>query len=64
MARISGGKVHTVGPRSAHIAGLPYACYADPADLAGARLVTVRPLEGDPDDYAVLDAAAASSPSP
>ncbi|MCR8940563.1 hydantoinase/oxoprolinase family protein [Streptomyces sp. OUCMDZ-4982] len=57
MARISGGKVHAVGPRSAHIAGLPYACYADPADLAGARLVTVRPLEGDPDDYAVLDAA-------
>ncbi len=48
MARISGGKVHAVGPRSAHIAGLPYACYADPADLAGARLVTVRPLEGDP----------------
>ncbi|SCK15901.1 N-methylhydantoinase A/oxoprolinase/acetone carboxylase, beta subunit [Streptomyces sp. ScaeMP-e48] len=57
MARIAGGKVHAVGPRSAHIAGLPYACFADPADLADAKLVTVRPLDGDPDDYAVLEAA-------
>ncbi|MBM9617305.1 hydantoinase/oxoprolinase family protein [Streptomyces zhihengii] len=57
MARISGGRVHAAGPRSAHIAGLPYACFADAADLAGARLVTVAPLAGDPDDYAVLEAA-------
>ncbi|MGW3836096.1 hydantoinase/oxoprolinase family protein [Streptomyces microflavus] len=57
MARIAGGKVHAAGPRSAHIAGLPYACFADLEDLAGAELVTVRPLDGDPDDYAVLEAA-------
>src|SRR5690606_25925342 len=35
-----------VGPRSAHIAGLPYACFADPAELGGARLVRVAPLDG------------------
>ena len=47
-----------VGPRSAHIAGLPYACFTDPARLEGARLVTLRPLEGDPADYAVLESDA------
>ncbi|MFI8306132.1 hydantoinase/oxoprolinase family protein [Streptomyces sp. NPDC085927] len=57
MARIAGGRVHAVGPRSAHIAGLPYACFADVEDLAGATLATVSPLDGDPGDYAVLEAA-------
>ncbi|MBK1786538.1 hydantoinase/oxoprolinase family protein [Prauserella sp. ASG 168] len=57
MVRLSGGKVQAVGPRSAHIAGLPYACYADLDDLRDATLSTVRPLEGDPADYVVLDAA-------
>ncbi|GAA2069906.1 hydantoinase/oxoprolinase family protein [Streptomyces albiaxialis] len=70
MVRLSGGggggvggagggprrAVHAVGPRSAHIAGLPYACYAEPEELEGARLATASPLDGDPEDYAVLDA--------
>lgn len=46
-----------VGPRSAHIAGLPYACFADPEQLRGARLVQIAPLEADPADYAVLQTA-------
>ncbi|APU15419.1 MULTISPECIES: hydantoinase/oxoprolinase family protein [Actinoalloteichus] len=57
LVRLGDGRVHGVGPRSAHIAGLPYACYADPADLRDAKLTTVSPLPGDPGDYAVLDAA-------
>jgi N-methylhydantoinase A/oxoprolinase/acetone carboxylase beta subunit len=57
MVRIGGGKVTGVGPRSAHIAGLPYACFATLEDLRGAELTTVRPMSDDPDDYAVLDAA-------
>ncbi|MGW7517929.1 hydantoinase/oxoprolinase family protein [Streptomyces sp. NPDC054796] len=60
MVRLDGDgprrTVRAVGPRSAHIAGLPYACYATPEELAGARLATVGPLDGDPADYAVLDA--------
>lgn len=56
MVRRSGGKVDTVGPRSAHIAGLPYACFADAGRLRGAKLATVSPLSGDPGDYVVLDA--------
>ena len=57
MVRIGGGKVVTVGPRSAHIAGLPYACFATPEELRGATLATVRPMADDPADYAVVDAA-------
>ncbi|ONK16164.1 hydantoinase/oxoprolinase family protein [Streptomyces sp. MP131-18] len=57
MVRVSGGKVVAAGPRSAHIAGLPYACFAEPGDLADARLAALRPMPGDPDDYAVIDAA-------
>jgi len=50
-----GASLTDVGPRSAHIAGLPYACFADPAELDGARLVRISPLASDPADYAVLD---------
>ncbi|GAA2445770.1 hydantoinase/oxoprolinase family protein [Streptomyces pulveraceus] len=57
MVRIGGGRVVGVGPRSAHIAGLPYACFATRDELRDARLTTVRPMAGDPDDYAVIDAA-------
>lgn len=56
MVRTQAGKLTGVGPRSAHIAGLGYACFAEPAALSGARLVTVAPLDGDPDDYAVIEA--------
>ncbi|MFC8128367.1 hydantoinase/oxoprolinase family protein [Streptomyces sp. NPDC057302] len=57
MVRIGGGKVTGVGPRSAHIAGLPYACFATLEDLRDATLTTIRPMADDPQDYAVLDAA-------
>ncbi|MBP8531749.1 hydantoinase/oxoprolinase family protein [Streptomyces sp. MK37H] len=57
MVRVSGGKVTGVGPRSAHIAGLPYACFASLDELRDAKVSTVRPMDGDPDDYMVLDAA-------
>ncbi|MEQ3553031.1 hydantoinase/oxoprolinase family protein [Pseudonocardia nematodicida] len=50
-------RITAVGPRSAHIAGLPYACFATLADLDGARLVPVAPRPGDPDDHVTLDAA-------
>lgn len=57
MVRMDGAKTVSVGPRSAHIAGLPYACFAALEDLRDARLASMRPMEGDPADYAVLDAA-------
>jgi hypothetical protein len=54
MLRARKHKVYGVGPRSAHIAGLPYACFLPAADLAGAEAVTIAPRPGDHDDYLVL----------
>ncbi|MGX7678605.1 hydantoinase/oxoprolinase family protein [Jatrophihabitans sp. DSM 45814] len=57
MIRLGDHAVTTVGPRSAHIAGLPYACFADPQDLQNATIATIRPMADDPDDYAVIDSS-------
>jgi N-methylhydantoinase A/oxoprolinase/acetone carboxylase beta subunit len=57
LIRLRDGKITAVGPRSAHIAGLPYACYAEPGALAGATLESRRPMAGDPDDYVAVRAA-------
>jgi len=46
-----------VGPRSAHIAGLGYACFAEPQRFIDARIVSVRPLASDPGDYLALECA-------
>ncbi|HEX7022520.1 MAG TPA: hydantoinase/oxoprolinase family protein, partial [Trueperaceae bacterium] len=55
LVRLRGRRIEAVGPRSAHIAGLPYACFAPPEALEGARLVRIAPKAGDPEDYAVLE---------
>ena len=48
MLRARRGKVWGVGPRSAHIAGLPYACFTDATRLDGARPVDDRPSRRRP----------------
>lgn len=55
MIRLSASEVVDVGPRSAHIAGLPYACFADPSELEGAKVVRLQPRPGDPEDYSILE---------
>jgi N-methylhydantoinase A/oxoprolinase/acetone carboxylase beta subunit len=58
MARLRGRKLADVGPRSAHIAGLPYACFTDPAQLRGPlTLELFAPKPGDPADYVAVRAA-------
>lgn len=54
MLRVRKGKVHGVGPRSAHIAGCTYATFGTVADLEGARVELVAPKVGDDPDYAVI----------
>ncbi|QWF85996.1 hydantoinase/oxoprolinase family protein [Amycolatopsis sp. CA-230715] len=54
MIRFDGTSIAGAGPRSAHIAGLPYACFADASALDGAELVTVSPRPDDPADYVAL----------
>jgi N-methylhydantoinase A/oxoprolinase/acetone carboxylase beta subunit len=54
MLRARRGRVHGVGPRSAHIAGYPYACFLAEADFVGATTELVAPRPGDPMDYLAL----------
>ncbi|WP_224447089.1 hydantoinase/oxoprolinase family protein [Haloprofundus salilacus] len=53
MIRVDDGEVSGVGPRSAHIADLPYAVYAETDAIESPRLVRVRPKEDDPEYVAV-----------
>ena len=57
MARVGRRRLEDVGPRSAHLAELPYACFATPEELADARLELRAPRAADPADYAVICAA-------
>jgi len=54
MVRVRGSEIGDVGPRSAHIAGLPYSAFADPEDIQEPQLELFRPKEGDPDDYVAI----------
>ena len=61
MPRVRGGEVTEVGPRSAHLAGFPYACFSRPEDLGregDARAALLSPVAGDPADYAVVETPA------
>lgn len=55
MVREAGGRIVDVGSRSAHIAGLKYACFEDPLKFSGARLVHLRPTEKDAADYVAVE---------
>jgi len=55
LVRWSGRKITDVGPRSAHIAGLSYSCYASPEELEGGQIITFSPKEGDPIDYVAIE---------
>jgi N-methylhydantoinase A len=51
MVRCSGKEIVDVGPRSAHIAGLPYSAFARPEDLAEPQLLFLKPKPEDPPDF-------------
>jgi N-methylhydantoinase A len=55
MVRVKRGRVYGVGPRSAHIAGLAYACFVtDLSEFDGATMEVISPRPGDPPDTAVI----------
>lgn len=54
MLRAGSRRIVEVGPRSAHIAGLKYACFMTPEIVAGARVIRIAPTEQDPGDYVAL----------
>lgn len=56
MVALKGGQAIDMGPRSAHIAGLPYECYTTPERIVDPVLKTVRP-HADDADYAYVECA-------
>ena len=54
MVRVRGNEIADVGPRSAHIAGLPYAAFAAVEDIQSPELELFSPKPGDPDDYVAV----------
>lgn len=55
LVRWSGRKITDVGPRSAHIADLPYSCFSSVEELEGGQIITFMPREGDPMDYVAIE---------
>lgn len=55
MIREANGKIVDVGSRSAHIAGLHYACFQKPEIFENAKLVHLRPTIKDADDYTAIE---------
>ncbi len=51
MIRVNGKNVVDVGPRSAHIAGLPYLVYAKPEEIGELEVRLISPTKGDYGDY-------------
>jgi N-methylhydantoinase A/oxoprolinase/acetone carboxylase beta subunit len=57
MVRARDGKLVDVGPRSAHIAGLPYAAFARPEDIVEPTIEFFQPKADDPADYVAVRSA-------
>ncbi|GAA2184836.1 hydantoinase/oxoprolinase family protein [Brooklawnia cerclae] len=54
MVRAGDHEIVDVGPRSAHIADLPYAAFTEPSLFEGASLYRFQPRPGDPEDYVAI----------
>lgn len=57
MVRANAKEVVAVGPRSAHIAHLDYAAFADPADIQNPKVVRIQPMQDDPSDYIAIESS-------
>jgi N-methylhydantoinase A/oxoprolinase/acetone carboxylase beta subunit len=57
LVRASRGRLVDVGPRSAHIAGLPYAAFADEEEIVDPAIEVFQPAPGDADDYVAVRVA-------
>src|SRR5882757_76987 len=57
MVRARDGKLVDVGPRSANIAGLPYAAFVKPDDIVDPKIEFFQPKAEDPADYVAVRSA-------
>lgn len=56
MIRANNGKIIKVGPRSCHIANLPYVAFTDPKEFDNPEIIQLSPTKGDPADYIAIRA--------
>ena len=61
LLRVRKGRLYGVGPRSAHICGLAYSCFADPGELSGAVVELVAARDGEAAEYLALRAPSGRS---
>ena len=54
MIRVRDGKIVDVGPRSAHIAGKEYECFAPAGSITSAKVQLVSPRSDDPCEYVTV----------
>lgn len=54
MIGLDQNRISHVGPRSAHIAGLRYACFADPEDLKTGEIILIKPKPNDKSEYVAI----------
>ncbi|MGE4353677.1 MAG: hydantoinase/oxoprolinase family protein [Oscillospiraceae bacterium] len=54
MVRVNNGNIIDVGPRSAHIAGMPYAAFTPDEEIIDPVVEYISPRAGDPGDYVVV----------
>ncbi|PIN84610.1 MAG: methylhydantoinase, partial [Nitrosopumilales archaeon CG11_big_fil_rev_8_21_14_0_20_33_24] len=54
MVGLDQNRVSHVGPRSAHIAGLKYSCFADPEDLKTGKIILIKPKLNDKFEYVAI----------
>jgi len=54
MVGLKQNRVSNVGPRSAHIAGLKYSCFADPEDLKTGKIILIKPMSNDKSEYVAI----------
>jgi len=54
MVGLKQNRISNVGPRSAHIAGLKYSCFADPEDLKTGKIILIKPMSNDKSEYVAI----------
>jgi N-methylhydantoinase A/oxoprolinase/acetone carboxylase beta subunit len=55
MIKIKDRRIWKVGPRSAHIAGMRYSCFAEPEVLKKGKIIMVRPKQNDVEPYVAIE---------
>lgn len=54
MIKLKDNRVWNVGPRSAHIAGMRYSCFADATTLKQGKIIQIKPKQSDSEPYVAI----------